>query len=275
LKGIKSGIYQIVNLVNEKFYIGSAVDLKRRKRQHFNDLKSNKHRNSYLQNAYNIYGKENFRFEILEYIKDKNKLIEHEQWWLNIFFDNKKNCYNICPTAGNSLGVKRSEETKKKISEIVKRQWKNTNIKELLLEARKIIISPMKGKKHSKRTKQKLSIINMGKILSKETKQKMSKSRKGNTYSLGYKQTKEHKRKISEANKGKNKGKKRSEEQKIILAIAHGSKPFIVYKNNNFIGEWINQTECARDLNLNQAHISGCLKGKRKSTGDYTFKYVS
>lgn len=42
---MKSGIYQIINLSNGKTYIGSAVDLSKRKIQHFFDLKNNNHSN--------------------------------------------------------------------------------------------------------------------------------------------------------------------------------------------------------------------------------------
>ena len=60
-----SGIYKITNKVNGKFYIGSANNLKRRKWEHFCNLKHNKHCNKKLQYSYNKYSKENFKFEIL------------------------------------------------------------------------------------------------------------------------------------------------------------------------------------------------------------------
>ena len=34
------------------------------------------------------------------------------------------------------------------------------------------------------------------------------------------------------------------------------------------------QKECSRVLGVYQGHISECLKGRRKSTGGYTFKYI-
>lgn len=64
---MKSGIYQIRNINNNKLYIGSAVNLIKRKNGHFSALFKNKHENNKLQNAYNKYGKETFIFEILEY----------------------------------------------------------------------------------------------------------------------------------------------------------------------------------------------------------------
>jgi len=57
----KSGIYKIVNLVNDKIYIGSSINLKNREKDHFKDLKGNYHSNRYLQYAFNKYGENNFR----------------------------------------------------------------------------------------------------------------------------------------------------------------------------------------------------------------------
>lgn len=53
---MKSGIYQIINKSTNKFYIGSAIDLKKRKREHFHHLNHNKHRNKHLQSSWNKHG---------------------------------------------------------------------------------------------------------------------------------------------------------------------------------------------------------------------------
>lgn len=96
----KSGIYQIRNLVNNKIYIGSAEEFYRRKNyEHFYSLKRNKHVNRKLQRAYNKYGEQNFIFEIIEFVEDESKLLEHEQYWMDRF-NVVKNGYNIEPIAG-------------------------------------------------------------------------------------------------------------------------------------------------------------------------------
>jgi len=53
---LNSGIYKILNTVNNKFYIGSAVNLNSRFRTHKANLINNKHPNKHLQAAFNKYG---------------------------------------------------------------------------------------------------------------------------------------------------------------------------------------------------------------------------
>lgn len=116
----KSGIYQIRNLQDGKLYIGSTLDFKTRKNKHLNDLKQKIHVNSHLQNAYNLYGQESFVFEIIEFIKNKDKLLEYEQYWIDRFnVYNSKYGYNISKKAGRPpllRGYKFNKEHNKKIS---------------------------------------------------------------------------------------------------------------------------------------------------------------
>jgi group I intron endonuclease len=65
------GIYIIVNLINKKVYIGESLDIYRRWEEHEEDLNNNKHHSYKLQQDWNTYGKEEFKFEIVEEI-DKN-----------------------------------------------------------------------------------------------------------------------------------------------------------------------------------------------------------
>lgn len=111
-----SGIYKINNLVNGKIYIGSAVDIYKRWREHKNRLKLNNHENIYLQRSYNKHGINNFIFEIVEVVKEKGRLIEREQYWFDLLKPYEREIgYNILPVAGSPLGHKHSEETIKKI----------------------------------------------------------------------------------------------------------------------------------------------------------------
>jgi len=101
------------------------------------------------------------------------------------------------------LGKKRSEETKRKISETKK----GTSLTEehkgkisLAIKGRK---SPMLGRHHSEETKRKMSKAGEGKCRSKETIKKMSEAKKGKNHPLyGKHCSEETKRKMSKSHKG-------------------------------------------------------------------------
>lgn len=169
----QSGIYTITNIENGKYYLGRAVDFEERKQRHLRDLRRNKHYNSYLQRAFNLYGESSFVFKIIENV-EPNSLKEAEQRYLNEIEENS--CYNMSkfscggglPGEGNPMfglfgennpnfGSHRSEETKKKISDI-----------------RKINGHPNNGKPMSEEQKKKISIANKGKIVSEESVRNMA-----------------------------------------------------------------------------------------------------
>lgn len=163
---MKSGIYKILNRITEKFYIGSAVNLKIRIKSHKYKLRHNKHCNVLLQASWNLHGEEVFEFIILEYC-EKEKLIEKEQYWLDFTqCYNKLYGYNINKAANSRLGMKHTEETKQK--------FKNRII--------------------SEEQKQKLRIMRLGIKSTAETRIKQSLSLKG-------KMTAEHKAILIASNK--------------------------------------------------------------------------
>lgn len=112
------GIYRIRNLVNNHSYIGSSKELAKRRNLHFSYLKRNAHVNKHLQNAYNLYGIENFIFEVLEYISNQYDLLYFEQRYIDYYNDG--NLYNLCKVAGSKLGFKATEETRAKLSIVSK-----------------------------------------------------------------------------------------------------------------------------------------------------------
>jgi group I intron endonuclease len=73
----KSGIYKITNRANGKIYLGQAINLDKRLRQHKSELRNNKHKNNHLQAAYNKYGASAFTFEPILYC-DESLLNEYE-----------------------------------------------------------------------------------------------------------------------------------------------------------------------------------------------------
>jgi len=107
-----SGIYRIIHLASGKSYIGSTMNLRKRRSRHFHELHQGIHKNAKLQRAWAKYGPDAFCFEILELVLIPELLTAREQFW----FRKLRPEFNIMPTAGSPLGVKRSQETRAKMS---------------------------------------------------------------------------------------------------------------------------------------------------------------
>jgi group I intron endonuclease len=135
------GIYKIINIVNNKFYVGSAVNLGRRKSKHFSELRKGKHNNRRLQAAWDKYGESSFIFAVVQELKGDEDTLAAENIWLKQHVG-KNYCYNIgvdatAPMLGMygelspTWGYKHTEETKQKISEAGKgrKQSKETKVK--------------------------------------------------------------------------------------------------------------------------------------------------
>jgi len=112
-----SGIYRIVCVANEKAYVGSARSIRDRWRKHVRLLETGGHHNIHLQRAWDKYGVDSFRFEIVELVPVAF-LLEAEQKHI----DGCPAKFNICQKAGSNLGVKRSAEAKAKMSASAKRR---------------------------------------------------------------------------------------------------------------------------------------------------------
>lgn len=180
-KNIKSGIYQFRNIINNKKYIGSTFDLKDRYKDHIKFLRKNQHHSIKFQRAFNKYGKENFIFEVLEYVFQleneskknfKKRLVEdREQHYLDtILFASENNSkfhklgYNICRKTDSQLGIKRTKKQRKNRSIIQKELWKDE-------QYRKLMILKMKDrKKVTQETLDKMSKSMIGKNKGKKFK---------------------------------------------------------------------------------------------------------
>lgn len=107
-------IYRIEVEGYDRVYIGSAKCLKNRKSAHLSQLRNEKHSNAHLQRVYNKYGEGSLRFKVVESVDSAEALMGAEQRWINTY--DFGDLINICPTAGNTLGRAHSDETRKKIS---------------------------------------------------------------------------------------------------------------------------------------------------------------
>lgn len=88
------GVYKIVNIVNDKIYVGSSKDIEKRWDNHRTALNERNHANTYLQNAWNKYGSANFRFEIIEECEPSIQF-EREQYYLDLLKPFDDIGYNI------------------------------------------------------------------------------------------------------------------------------------------------------------------------------------
>lgn len=237
----RNGIYAIQCIPTNKVYIGQTYRTFRiRLNEHIGDLYKGKD-NRYLQNAWEKYGSENFRFFIVEYAPSiyeeyiqnrKSETKEHISLfidWLNYYESyyityirnsyGSKMVFNLNDGGDNSNP---SEETRKLIGEASKKRkglYHHSN------EYKQRMSLYRKGKytgknachntSHSEETRLIISeklksyfainnVWNKGKTLSKETCKKLSESHKG------YVMPEEQRKKISESNKGKHSSKERN-----------------------------------------------------------------
>lgn len=234
----ESGIYRIRNVINNKIYIGSAVNFKERVRLHKVHLCKGDHKNHKLQNAWNKYGRKIFEFNLIRIVDDKKTLIKIEQFYLDIY----KPHYNICKIAGSSLGVRRSLETKNKIR--IAKLGKST-------------------RPHTEETKQKMRDA---------IKTKMYSFKKGIIpWNKGRKSTIEENLNNSKAHKEQipwNKGKTMLE--KTRLKFCKSVLQFDLKKN--FIKKYISTADVQRSLGI--WNVAMVCRGERNFAGGYKWKYV-
>ena len=200
-------IYKIRNVVNGKFYVGSAKDTRVRFRQHRKLLRKGTHHCKHLQAAWNKYGEDVFKFEVVERLESWDELEPAEDRWLAEHVG-QPYCYNSgrsarAPWRGASgegtpfFGHKHGPEALAMLSAATKEQWR--------------VADPRTGKQHSEGAKQKIAekthqVLAEGRggkfIPTAETRRKMSEALKGNQNAKGHIRSEEHRRKLAESARG-------------------------------------------------------------------------
>lgn len=79
---MSQGIYEIVNVIDGKRYVGSSTNIDRRWRCHKKDLRNSRHHSAYLQRAWVKHGESVFSFCVIENC-EKASLIEREQHYFD------------------------------------------------------------------------------------------------------------------------------------------------------------------------------------------------
>lgn len=135
---MKNVIYKIRNVINDHYYVGSTVDSRKRFWAHRKALRNGNHDCIHLQRAWNKYGEDCFKFEIVAQYEDRSELYPAEQKWLDEHFG-KDYCYNVAGHADSPMRDA-TPEMRARLSEKTK-AWHMVNP------------HPRLGEKHSKDTK--------------------------------------------------------------------------------------------------------------------------
>ncbi len=246
-------IYEIRNIVNNKYYIGSTTHKESRKVRHWQELNRNDHFNPYLQNAWNKYGEVNFEYKIISEheVENKQQLYEIETELLKQI-NGKDDVYNMSDRGNGppiikgkdhyKFGLKRTKEEKEKTSNSLKEYYKNHDgpalgkkwtpeLREKIMEGRSKIIHPNLGKHHSEEAKKRIGSANSKYIRTTKMKQKMSECSKV-------------KKKI----------------QQLDL-------------NGVFIKEWQSIMEASKFYGITDSALNICLHGRSKSSAGFKWRY--
>ena len=73
--------YEILNISDQKRYIGITTNPIKRKNEHFNNLRKGKHVNIHLQRAWDLVGENSFVFNILEEKDFQNPQLAYDYEW--------------------------------------------------------------------------------------------------------------------------------------------------------------------------------------------------
>ncbi len=118
---INAGIYVIWSSFNNRVYIGSTKNLNCRWTHHKHKLRDGTHHNVFLQRTFNKYGENIFEFGILERGIPTKKLIQRENWWIDVFKKSRFVLYNLKKAEFGNGGVERPEKWRKNLSEAEKK----------------------------------------------------------------------------------------------------------------------------------------------------------
>jgi len=182
---IKSGVYKITCLANNRVYIGSSNNIHRRIIEHKSDLKLNKHHNRFLQKDYNKYGLSAFQFDVVCYC-DVDKLLLKEQQIIDKYKIISRDYNNITQNKHKNYEKNTMLESKYNLFYDLNSS-SNYNLFSTDLKHRSYMAkdnkgcnNPMYNKTHTNKTKQLISEHNS--MNRKDIREKVSKTLRDKTY---------------------------------------------------------------------------------------------
>ncbi len=240
-------VYKTINLINRKWYIG------RDSNNNPNYLGGGK----LIQRAIKKYGKENFLKYIIDCANDLEDLKKKETYWIqktNASFD--INSYNIKNSGQNGIA---SED------------W----TVEMRLEAKARALTLSKKERESRHLKtKKWWNKNQRKIQSNLKKEHFKNPKNIETAKQAkLKSIKEDPTQVERQKQSLLKFYK-NEENRHKNSKSRGGLEFIAAKNEHVVWQGYSQRMCAEELRLQQPNINKCLKGVRKTSGGYNFRYL-
>lgn len=171
----QSGIYKITCLPTGKLYVGSAAIFRKRRDRHWQHLREKKHDNLHLQRAWEKYGPDAFKFEVLEVIEDRALMLGREQHWidaLNTYADG----FNMMPALRNEgYTITLTPESRLRRSESMKRRIAEPGYQQMLADARRKRYRDDPAAREQ--FIQKIRASHTGKTMSAEVKANMSTSK--------------------------------------------------------------------------------------------------
>lgn len=266
---MKNVIYKIRNVVNDHYYVGSTVDSRKRFWTHRKALRSGTHDCVRLQRAWNKYGEDCFKFEVVEQLESKEALYPAEQKWLDEHFGTEY-CYNVAAHADSPMRDA-SPEIRAKLAAKTK-AWHEANE------------HPRLGTKHDSETLITMSEnrkgkhagadhYRYGKTVSEEVRKKIGDTQRGKPKAAGRKVSAEGMAKIRAAAEAGHyshwKGKTHTEEAKAKLSKMVFAMP------DGIMFASLQQCLAYYEIKmptLRRALVSGKPITRGKLAG-YTFKY--
>lgn len=156
-----SCIYKITNLIDGKVYIGQTINYRKRKTNHFRKLELGNHANMHLQRAYDKYGRNSFKIEIIKEC-EPDELDDWEIYYIGEYKAcDRQHGYNLID-GGQKYRC-------------------------FTLEVREKMSRANKGRKFTAEHKRKISEAQKGKIIKQSSIEKCKETRKKNHSSRGEK----------------------------------------------------------------------------------------
>ena len=178
-----AGVYEIRNTFNNKVYVGSSGNVKRRLAAHRQHLRRGDHATAHLQASWAKHGEEAFEFKQLIVCSQKDVLF-YEQRIMDGFRSNQKEYgYNKRIVVETCAGIKLSDEHKAKIAASVPRGEDHQYYgKSLCDKAYQIAADMKRGKPMSDEQKAKISLALRGRKQHAGFGAKISAAKKGIKY---------------------------------------------------------------------------------------------